>query len=399
MSNSSPSPARTDYDKLLELVRANGMDFKWARMFVKKLADDEKAFPADEETRRWALERGFYPGRVELYGLTEENYRDFLPDFSYFMVHPLNHHFKIWINDKLTLKYVLNSCGCECAMPEYYLYVENNGNYTYLMDAPAEVKKDKDFLVNLLKAKSPLAVKPNSGTSGGVGFMKWEWDGSNIIVNGKTVDTDEFAAITAHLENYIVTEYTREHSDLAKIWADSECTLRVIMAKLPQKDPHVPAKWHNVVAHARFGTSVSGSTSNLSAGGIGIGFDYQTGQLKDFAIRYKRFCPDGQCIYYEHPDTHAVWKDCRLPNWDHVREVIERVCNHIGSLDYLGFDIIITQDGLKFCEINSHPAVDYAQIVCCRALGDPDTREFFRAHGLFDIDTRKFWEMYQQAQM
>ena len=33
----------TDYEKLLEKVRALGMDYKWAGMFVKKLRDDEAA--------------------------------------------------------------------------------------------------------------------------------------------------------------------------------------------------------------------------------------------------------------------------------------------------------------------------------------------------------------------
>ncbi len=164
----------TNYKKLRELLIAEGMDRKWSKMFVRKLSDDEEFFSVDAETKKWALKRGFYPGRVQLYGLTEENYKNYLPDYSYFMIHPVNHHFRIWVNDKLTLKYILNSCGCEDAMPEYYVYVENNGNYSYLMDVPTDIKRDKDFIRNLLKQKKILAIKPNSGTSGGRGFMKVE---------------------------------------------------------------------------------------------------------------------------------------------------------------------------------------------------------------------------------
>lgn len=388
----------TDYDKLLEKMRAYGMDFKWSRMFVKKLRDDEAAFTADEATKKWAMERGFFPGRVELYGLNEDNYRNYLPDFGYFMIHPINHHFKIWINDKLTLKYVLNSCGCESTMPEYYLYVENSGDYTYMMDAPATVTKDENFLLNLLKEKKFLAVKPNSGTSGGVGFMKWEWTGDGIRINNKDVELAEFQEIIKHLGNYIVTEYCHQHEDLARIWPDSECTLRVIMVKLPQENPYEQAKWHNTIAFARFGASMSGGASNLSSGGIGIGFDFETGKFKDYGLRYKRFCPDGQYFCYEHPDTHAVWKSCSLPNWDYVREQILRVCNHIGSLDYLGLDVIISKEGLTFCEINSHPACDYAQLMCQPVLADQDARRFFEKHGLFQVNFKDFWAMYQECQ-
>ncbi len=388
----------TNYDKLLDMMRQAGMDYKWARMFVKKLGDDEKAFPADDATKQWALSRGFYPGRVELYGLTEDNYRNYLPDYPYFMIHPINHHFKMWVNDKLTLKYVLNSNGCADTMPEYYLYVENNGNYTYLMDAPASIPKDKDFIFNLLKEKGTLAVKPNSGTSGGVGFMKLEYRDGEIFSNNRPMARSEFDDVVSNLKNHIVTEYAYQHAELARIWPSSECTLRVIMVKLPYVSPYQPSGWQCVVSYARFGTCISGGASNLSSGGIGIGFDFQTGQFRDFGIRYRRFCPDGQWQCTEHPDTHVVWKDTALPNWNFVRNKILQVCDHIGSLDYLGFDVIITPNGMKLCEINTHPAADYEQVMCPPILSNDKAKAFYDSHGLSDVCTEDFWKMYAQCQ-
>ena len=88
-----------NYDILLEKVRDLGMEYKLAQMFVKLLKEDEKAFPVkSEEKRKWALEKGFFPGRIELYGLTENNYMNFLPDYQYYMLHPLNNFFWIWLN-------------------------------------------------------------------------------------------------------------------------------------------------------------------------------------------------------------------------------------------------------------------------------------------------------------
>lgn len=388
----------TNYEMLTDLLRENGMDYKWTKMFVKKLSDDEQAFPTDDSTKKWALSRGFYPGRVELYGLTEENYKNYLPDYPYFMAHPLNHHFKIWVNDKLTLKYVLNSNGCADTMPAYYLYVENNGNYTYLMDAPESIAKDENFIFNLLKDKGTLAVKPNSGTSGGRGFMKLEYKNGKLFENNKEISEEELRRIVAQLKNHIVTEYAYQHADIAKIWPASECTLRVIMVKLPQTTPFEKARWHNIVSYARFGSSVSGGASNLSSGGIGIGFDFDTGRFKDFGIRYRRFCADGQWKCTEHPDTHVVWKDTGLPNWTFVKNKILQVCDHIGSLDYLGFDVIITPNGLKFCEINTHPAADYEQVMCAPILANENSRAFFEKKGLFNVDCSDFLDLYEKSQ-
>lgn len=391
----------TNYDMLLEKVRSLGMDYKWASMFVKKLRDDENAFPVkDKEKKRWALERGFYPGRVELYGLTEENYMNYMPDYQYFMLHPMNNHFLKWL-DKTTLKYVLNSNGCEDVMPKYYLYIENDlcgGRYTYLMDCPKDIPKDENFLWNLLKKEKVLAMKPNSGTSGGLGFIKLELRNNKIYENNKPIDMTRFKIIRDTMRNYIVTEYAHQHHELASIWPDSECTLRVIMCKDSTKDRYKPTTWSCAVSYARFGTSVNGGASNLSSGGVGVGFDFLTGRYNDFCIRYKRYTPDGIWRLDKHPDTKAEWKTLTLPNWLYVRGKISQICQHLSSLDYMGLDIIITENGMKLCEINSHPAIDYEQIMCGPTLAKTEIREFFENKGLRNFDSRTFYEAYINSQ-
>jgi len=391
----------TNYEKLLTSVRNLGMDYRWAEMFVKKLRDDEMAFPIqDKHKKEWALAHGFYPGRVSLYGLNEENYKDYVPDYPYFMLHPMNNHFLKWL-DKTTLKYVLNSNGCESTMPKYYVYVENEqcgGRFTYLMDCPDDIPKDKNFLWNLLQQKKILAMKPNSGTSGGLGFIKLELRGNTLFENNKPIDMVRFEEIRDTMRNYIITEYAQQHKDLATIWPDSECTLRVIMCKDPQKDRYAPSAWSCAVSYARFGTSVNGGASNLSSGGVGVGFDFESGQYNDFCIRYKRYCPDGKWMLDKHPDTKVEWKKSGLPNWAHAKKQIETICSHISSLDYLGLDIIITSDGIKLCEINSHPAMDYEQIMCGPTLSKPKVRKFFESKGLFCVDCKAFLDAYLASQ-
>jgi len=387
----------TNYEKLLETVRNLGMDYKWAKMFVKKLSDDEKAFPVSKEQARWALERGFYPGRVVLYGLNEDNYMNYVPDYNYFMLHPMNNHFLKWL-DKTTLKYVLNSNGCQDTMPEYYAYVENSGRFTYLMDVPEDIEKNQDFLMNLLKKKRCLAMKPNSGTSGGLGFIKLEIKDGELFENNKPIEMGRFVEIRDSMRNYIITEYAHQHHELSEIWPDSECTLRVIMVKDPCGDLYAPTTWSCAVSYARFGTSISGGASNLSSGGVGVGFDFETGKYNDFSIRYKRFCPDGKWLINEHPDTKAKWKELSLPNWEKVRKMIDGLCQHISSLDYLGLDIIITESGMKLCEINSHPAMDYEQIMCGPTLAKEKIQKFFEAKGLYNFDAKEFYEAYAECQ-
>ena len=368
-------------------------------MFVKKLKDDESAFPVDnEDVKKWALELGFYPGRVELYELNNENYHDYVPDFQYFMLHPMNNHFRKWL-DKTTLKYVLNNNGCEEVMPEYYAYVENDGSFTYLMDCPNHIPKNEDFLKNLLEEKGTLALKPNSGTSGGLGFIKLEKKDDTIYENNKIISNERFLEIRDMMRNYIITEYCHQHHDLARIWPDSECTLRVIMCKNPKSDKYSLPTWSCAVSYARFGTKINGGASNLSSGGVGVGFNFESGKCYDFCIRYKRFTTDGIWRLEQHPDTKILWSTVTLPNWEHVRKCIDNICQHISSLDYLGLDIIITEQGMKLCEINTHPAIDYEQILCGPVLANKRIKQFFTSKGLYDFSGETLWRAYMESRI
>ena len=388
----------TNYEKMRALLVENGMNERISRLFVRKFRIDEETFSCDEGTKEWAMTRGFFPSRVQLYGLNEQNFQNYLPDYCDFMLHPYNNHFVIWVNDKLSLKYTLGSVFAD-ALPEYYLYIENDGEYTYLMDAPADIAKDKGFILNLLKRKGVLIIKPNSSTSGGYGVMKAEWTGDGVCINNREYFTeDAFVERINKLRNNIVTEYAYQHSALKKIWHSTECTLRVIMVKLPREQFYMMPKWKCIVSYARFGTEVSGGASNLSSGGIGIGFDFQTGKFNEFGIRYKQFCPDGDWRCYYHPDTKVIWKETGLPNWDYVRDTIYKVCRHYDSLNHLGLDIIITQEGFVFCEINSKPALNYEQVMCGPVLADGENRAYFKSKGLEKINKGKFYAIYQACQ-
>ena len=389
----------TNYEILLDELRDLGMDYRWSKMFVKKLKDDEIAFPVlDEKKKEWALRHGFFPGRVDLYGLDETNYGDYIPDFQYFMLHPMNHHFRVWLGDKLTCKYVLNSNGCESTMPDYYVYVENDGSFTYLMNCPDEkdIPRDENFFKNLLYHFGSLALKPNSGTSGGLGFIKLEVKQDGLFENNKMIEGERLNEIRDSLRNYIITEYVHQHSELSKIWPDSECTLRVIMCKNPSTNKYANPVWTNVISYARFGTSVNGGASNLSSGGVGVGFSFETGEFKNYAIRYKKFMPNGEWLLKQHPDTCFKWEGATLPNWQIVRERIAKICEQISSLEYLGFDIIITENGMKLCEINTHPAMDYEQVMCGPALQRAGC--YFEKKGLYSHSGELFYKAYMKSQ-
>ncbi|WP_368041268.1 hypothetical protein [Gordonibacter massiliensis (ex Traore et al. 2017)] len=69
----------------------------------------------------------------------------------------------------------------------------------------------------------------------------------------------------------------------------------------------------------------------------------------------------------------------RLPNYEQAKSAVLETCAYLSSLDYFGFDVIISQDGVKFCEINTLPEMDTGQAVCGPALVTEEAKKFFES--------------------
>ena len=356
------------------LLKHQGFENKcWRRRFSVMLAKDWKTCESPLRIKLWAVKHGFFPSRVELFGLNNENFKQFLSDFDYLKLHPLNNHFQIWINDKITLKYIFQDSRFKEMMPDYYIYIENDGHYSYLMDFDPEIEKDSNALLNVLKKEKELAMKP-SNASGGGGFMKLEYLDNNIFVNNKLISAEQFEQIKTS-KGYIVTQYCHQHEFFNRVWPKSECTLRIILAKINSQ--YEGGEYKPIISYARIGTEKSGETSNLTQGGIGVPFDFETGTFGEFCYRYKRFDDLGKTKYEAHPDTNVSLKGEKIPNWDQVKQFIYSFGSYLSSLDYFGFDVIVTDEGFKICEINSLPCLDIEQVIYRPLMTDEFAKRFF----------------------
>lgn len=389
-----------DAEKLAKGLVGFGMPDNIARSLVKKVERGARLCLTEQEWD-WALSHGFSPDKVAIYGLTDENVEAYLSDFDYYSMHPLNSHFRIWVNDKLTLKYILNANGLPHAeknrqsdvMPRYYVHIENDGRYSYLMDMPDDVARDEDCLQSLLAHEGILAVKPNRG-SGGVGFIRLEAGGDGtVLANGSAFKSDDFDELKSRLNGCVVTEYVRQHRELAEIWDGSECCLRIVMAHLRGRNAFSGGRWVCAASFLRFGTSRSKSTSNLVQGGVGVGFDFDTGEFFDRGIIYENCGAGGGVELSSHPDTGIRFEGRKVPLIEQVRDCVLSVCEYLPSLEWLGFDVMVSDDEAKICEINTLPGLEGAQGICGPYLGNGELRAFFDAKRRPSASNAEFAEL------
>ena len=297
----------------------------------------------------WAYKHGFLSYRIPQYGITEDNWRDFISDFEYRWLRHINTKYKYWLEDKITLKYIASDFK-EC-FPGYYYYTslkDGENRVIPMMDVPEGYDATYGDIIRLAKDKKLLALKPDEG-SHGEGFYKLAWDDeAGFTLNGEPASEEDVLAILENPANqYLITEYIVMHPQLMEIYPGSVNTIRVTVFKRDGRTPQIG----NV--YMRIGSSRTGVVDNVAAGGIVAAVDIESGRYGDAKILDG--IDQGNLIDCPvHPDT-GVQIEGVLPNWEYAKEKILQIAAAIPQLEYFGFDLAITQDGIKLPEINRFP--------------------------------------------
>ena len=324
--------------------RKGFVDFMY-RNWLRGLRDDNAVKTTTRQEKRWAHRRGFYSYRIKQYGLTEENYRTMLSDYAYKRLRPINGQYQKWLWDKVFMYYVL--APYQQYLPKHYCRIvqSEQGNRLISFDGETWQGTPAEAAEQLLRREKRLVAKPSVG-SHGKGFMKLEWDeqAGAVRVNGQIHDKSAFAKLIDEMDTtYFLSEFVQMHPDLQKIYDKVVGTVRLIVIDL-DGTPQI------VSSYMRIGTDGTGHTDNLDTGGIVARVSVDSGRF-DRAEMLKEhiYTP-----YDIHPDTGAPLEGT-LPHWETIKAVVTDIAGYLYPMEYMGFDIVITADGFRILEINSHP--------------------------------------------
>ncbi len=324
------------------------LSFRW----LKNVKDDffeNKNVPV--KTKLWAYRHGFLSYRLDQYGITKDNYKEFISDFEYRWLRHINNYYKVWFEDKITIKHIASEYNH--LFPKYYYYIglrQGENKIIPMMDCPRGYKNTYKDIFNLIKKEGDIALKRDNG-SHGEGFYRVSYKNNKLYLNLNEATEQDIINILSDKNNeYLVTEYIKQSDFINKIYAGSVNTMRVIVFKADGKTPEVG----NV--YMRFGSSKTGTVDNIGAGGINVTIDEETGVFHD-ALIITDDLKIAPCK--EHPDTHVPIEGS-IPNWEKILNDIKEISSFFEQIEYFGFDVSITDNGIKFPEINRYP--DYMKI-------------------------------------
>lgn len=331
----------------------DGFTRRMARDYLDTLEREKKSGLFDADYLAWAHSQGFCAESACAYGLNEENKGDYLTDYDYWRLWPLNGWQRIWINDKLTLNALVQDSPLERYVPRYYYYREQD---RLLPLAGSGYEAGMDAFISILREVGAFACKPSNGTEAS-GFHRLEFEGGSFFLDGEERTRREVERFVIQSTNYVFTEFIRPEAGLAKI-SPLIHTIRVLVVNPTGVEP-VPT-----IGYLRFATqgADTGTGANYHAptndeGAYNARIDLATGRYGDarlvFANRAEA-CPN-------HPASGTPCEGV-IPGWDELQEMVRRISLKVGACEYLGFDACMTTDGPKLMEINSHSGIKYLQL-------------------------------------
>jgi len=284
-------------------------------------------------------------------GISDANRKAYLSTENYASLHPLNGTYSYWIDDKLTLKYVLNGTKAGDYMPNYYYELLLDGRIIGLMDLPKGYGSTAHDVARLLRDKHLLAFKLVKGSLG-AGFYRAKYEGGLYWLNEESMDESSFVQRVESLKGYLVTEYLLPHPEIAKLCSQSVGCLRYIVGRKLNGD------LIDIYSFMRFGTQRSKFVENYNAGGVlAIIRDgrYSEGNVIDMGTL-------DNIVITKHPDT-GVSLQGEIPQWEEIKQTAHVVAEVLPQMQYMGIDFCVTHDSkVKIIEINSLSSLDSIQI-------------------------------------
>ncbi|WP_042683469.1 sugar-transfer associated ATP-grasp domain-containing protein [Anaerosalibacter massiliensis] len=317
-------------------------------------------------TRIKCLFKGFLSKSYYLYDLKNNNFKDYVSDYERKKTRFINEEDARVLNNKIIFDNMVGNC---VDTPTIYSIILNGKIYPYSEEL---VIDSSEALIEEIKKKGRIVLKPYAGTDGGRGIYICTFTNNNIYFNDTNMNKEEIHSLINKLNKYIITEYVEQHEYSSKIFPHSVNTIRIIT----MRDPYTQEVFIPIAVH-RFGTSRTKNVDNWDRGGLSSEVNIDTGMLSKATFKPI----DNKMIWYSnHPDTNAKIEGIAIPKWDSIKEKILLSANRVPFLKYVGWDVVVDKDqNIVIIEANNCSGVNVLQ-VHKPLLKNPQVKRYYNYH-------------------
>jgi hypothetical protein len=342
------------------------------RRYWKWLIRDESRNPFHpgwgERWRAWRA--GFLSRNYRWFGLDGRDASEYLTDRArYLRTTSLNEPYASVLDDKLLFHEVFRRH--EGLMPETYALLRRG---RVLPMSARERVGSLDDVLRLFAARGRLVLKGTSGGGGaGVAVLRRAEPGGGAILDGAPIDEESLRRRLSALREHLVMEYVDSAAYSRAIFHGSSNTVRILTVwEEDTGQAFAPYAIH------RFGTSRSRGVDNFARGGVAAWIDAESGAMGPVI----GIGGDGRPTYSPvHPETGARVEGVVVPRWAEAVERILALAREHPYLPYVGWDLVITDDGIRVFEGNSFTGYEVFQLQR-PFLSHPRLRRYLQRRGV-----------------
>jgi len=336
-----------------------------ARQFLRK-EFELHGFPVAPWRYRFLL-RGYHSDKRYLYdhgnnGLPLPVY---LTDFERLRTRHLNTVYRGALDNKILFSQVFSELF-RC--PRNFGLLEKDGRFT-----PVDPEMQPllgGALEDVLAALPDRVVMKRIAGGGGKDIYLVERVQNGFRVNGELSGL-EFLTESIGDRRFLIMEWIEQGAYGKQLFPGSVNTVRVVTAN-DAEGPYV------VFAVQRIGRTESAPTDNFNQGGLCSQVDLDTGEV-GHALYYSGH--DRPAAFDIHPDTGVCISGQAVPQWNEIKRSLLRAVALFPGFAYVGWDVIIFDEGFMVLEGNSYPGVQVLQ------LHEPfltrhRVAQFFAEHGV-----------------
>lgn len=330
----------------------------YSKMKIKEIVNGKTYYPEMKrkskkerikDNKKWYKEHKYVNLCYNVYGLDIENFRNQDEYFERYnnKKERFSRHHKRLYPQKYTIitsnKYL------------FYSYIENilpeSTPKTYFLFGKTKVFAPVNIDLSIMDAIKTLKngtyiCKAQFGEAGS-SITKVDVKNKKVLINDGKVSQKDFLK-KLKTERYLIQDFIKQHEALAKFNPRTLNTIRIVTTRFNQKAQFF-------AAIARFGVNNGSVGDNISQGGVAVAVN-ENGCLDKYGYYYE--LPRTE----EHPDSHVKFENYQLPNWDIVVETVTKLHSFIPGLVAIGWDVAITEDGVKIIEANSNYCSKVMQI-------------------------------------
>lgn len=310
------------------------------------------------------IKKGFHGESKIIYQLSGESYKHYLSDYKRLKTKFINGKYSFILNNKVVFEHTFRDY---VKTPKSFALIEKGkivplGNYI----------TDFDSLIEYINKNNYIVLKPISG-GGGAGVIILKKIKEEIYANNKKITINELEKTLNKLDQYFLSEYIHQGDFATSFNQDTLNSMRIVTMVDPYSyEAFIP------IAVQRIGTFKSSPADNWTQGGISAEIDINTGIIGKGAT----YPVDGKVIWHEkHPDNSSEIAGVKIPEWESVKNCILNVANKFPYIKYIGWDVVLTNDGIMVIEGNNCSDVNLLQIHR-PLLNDEKVKAFYQYHGI-----------------